>query len=86
MRELALLRRELPSGIGMCRRFNPQNPGHRLIDVPYAGAPVPPGADAVIQVEDTEKLPPGPDGKPRVKILKASKPDLDIRQIGSDIK
>jgi gephyrin len=47
---------------------------------------VPPGADAVVQVEDTEKLPPGPDGQRRVRILKAAQPGLDIRQIGSDIR
>ncbi|GBF94452.1 molybdopterin biosynthesis, partial [Raphidocelis subcapitata] len=48
------------------------------------GAAVPPGADAVIQVEDTEKIA-GADGRPRVRILKAAKPGQDIRPVGSDI-
>ncbi|KAJ9531517.1 hypothetical protein QJQ45_015012 [Haematococcus lacustris] len=74
------------------------------------GAPVPPGADAVVQVEDTQLLPPpevaqaphdpttptavtdgptggeGPQGRKRVRILKAAKPGQDIRTIGSDIQ
>lgn len=51
-----------------------------------AGAPVPPGADAVIQVEDTERLPPAREGgPPRVRIDKAAKAGQDIRAVGSDI-
>jgi gephyrin len=46
---------------------------------------VPDGADAVVQVEDTDKLP-GPDGHPRVRIKKAAKPGQDIRPVGSDIE
>lgn len=49
------------------------------------GAPVPPGADAVIQVEDTEKLA-GADGRPSVRINKAARPGQDIRPVGSDIQ
>lgn len=49
------------------------------------GAPVPAGADAVVQVEDTERLA-GADGAPRVRILKAAKPGQDIRAVGSDIE
>ena len=48
------------------------------------GAPVPLGADAVVQVEDTEAVL-GGDGHKRVNILKASVPGQDIRAIGSDI-
>lgn len=48
------------------------------------GSPVPAGADAVLQVEDTEPL--GVvDGMKRVRILKASRPGQDIRKVGSDI-
>ena len=43
------------------------------------------GADAVVQVEDTERLA-GADGAPRVRILKAAKPGQDIRAVGSDIE
>ncbi|KAI8470687.1 MAG: molybdopterin biosynthesis protein [Monoraphidium minutum] len=50
------------------------------------GAALPAGADAVVQVEDTEKLPPGEGGPPRVRILKAAKPGQDIRPVGSDIE
>ncbi|KAG2490454.1 hypothetical protein HYH03_011090 [Edaphochlamys debaryana] len=49
------------------------------------GAPVPPGADAVIQVEDTQALPPGEGEQKRVRICKAAKPGQDIRPVGSDI-
>ncbi|EFJ48728.1 hypothetical protein VOLCADRAFT_90518 [Volvox carteri f. nagariensis] len=49
------------------------------------GAPVPPGADAVVQVEDTEVAPQGPDGVRRVRINKAAKAGQDIRPVGSDI-
>ena len=36
----------------------------------HAGAPLPEGADAVVQIENTEKLPPGSDGQQRVRIVK----------------
>ncbi|GFR45630.1 hypothetical protein Agub_g7038 [Astrephomene gubernaculifera] len=51
------------------------------------GAPVPPGADAVVQVEDTEAVQPagGAAGERRVRINKAAKPGQDIRPVGSDI-
>ncbi|PNW77779.1 hypothetical protein CHLRE_10g451400v5 [Chlamydomonas reinhardtii] len=49
------------------------------------GAPVPPGADAVVQVEDTEKLPDGEGSQRRVRICKAAKAGQDIRPVGSDI-
>lgn len=58
-----------------------------------AGAPVPPGVDAVIQVEDTEVVEPGVGGagnsRPvprRVRILKPAHPGQDIRPVGSDIQ
>lgn len=35
-----------------------------------AGAPVPEGADAVVQIENTEQLPDRPDGEKRIKIVK----------------
>lgn len=53
--------------------------------VATAGAPVPPGADAVVQVEDTEKLPDGEGSQRRVRICKAAKAGQDIRPVGSDI-
>jgi gephyrin len=46
------------------------------------GAPVPSGADAVVQIEDTL---PSEDGK-TVEILKAAKPGQDIRTVGSDVQ
>eukprot|EP00029_Vermamoeba_vermiformis_P008311 TRINITY_DN3849_c0_g1_i1.p1 TRINITY_DN3849_c0_g1~~TRINITY_DN3849_c0_g1_i1.p1 ORF type:complete len:426 (-),score=130.06 TRINITY_DN3849_c0_g1_i1:558-1835(-) len=50
------------------------------------GAPVPPGANAVIQVEDTVLIKGASAELDRVRILKAaSKPNQDIRPIGSDI-
>ena len=48
----------------------------------FTGAPVPDGADAVIQVEDTERVPRASE----VTIRKAAKPGQDIRTIGSDIE
>eukprot|EP00891_Asterochloris_glomerata_P008529 jgi/Astpho2/8529/e_gw1.00125.32.1_t len=51
------------------------------------GGPVPEGADAVVQIENTEQLPPGQDGKRRVRIVKGpTRPGEDIRATGSDIK
>lgn len=50
------------------------------------GAPLPPGADAVVQIEDTEQLPAGDDGRARVRILTAApRPGADVRATGSDI-
>lgn len=46
------------------------------------GAPVPPGADAVVQVEDTEPLP----ASSEVKINVAATPGQDIRTVGSDVQ
>ena len=45
------------------------------------GAPVPEGADAVVQIEDTERVP----GAAEVTILKAAQRGQDIRTVGSDI-
>ncbi|MEI7431026.1 MAG: insulinase family protein, partial [Betaproteobacteria bacterium] len=45
------------------------------------GAPVPPGADAVIRVEDTRMLADG-----RVEISKAVKPGNDIRLLGESMR
>lgn len=47
---------------------------------------MPPGADAVVQVEDTAAAAEGEEGKKRVSILKAAKPGQDIRPVGSDIE
>lgn len=44
------------------------------------GAPLPAGADAVVQVEDTEGI-----GAHRVRILRAVAVGHDVRQVGSDI-
>jgi hypothetical protein len=41
-----------------------------LIKLVLAGAPLPDGADAVVQIENTEQLPQGPDGQRRVRIVK----------------
>ena len=37
-----------------------------------AGAPLPEGADAVVQIENTEQLPERQDGEKRIKIVKVS--------------
>jgi hypothetical protein len=52
-----------------------------------AGAPVPEGADSVVQVEDTEVVALGaqPGALKRVRILKAAVKGQDIRPVGSDI-
>jgi gephyrin len=46
------------------------------------GAPVPEGADAVIQIEDTERV----RGAAEVTVLKAATVGQDIRTVGSDIE
>lgn len=46
------------------------------------GAPVPQGADAVIQVEDTEPMP----DSGEVKINVAASAGQDIRTVGSDVQ
>eukprot|EP00088_Acartia_fossae_P059573 TRINITY_DN7082_c1_g1_i15.p1 TRINITY_DN7082_c1_g1~~TRINITY_DN7082_c1_g1_i15.p1 ORF type:complete len:648 (-),score=118.70 TRINITY_DN7082_c1_g1_i15:684-2627(-) len=51
------------------------------------GAPVPPGADAVVMVENTKLIEATSDGEEvRVEILSNPTPGLDIRPIGSDIQ
>lgn len=58
----------------------------------HTGAPVPPGADAVVQVEDTTPAAAAAaagaaeGGQKRVCINKAAKPGQDIRPVGSDIE
>ena len=51
------------------------------------GAPLPPGADAVVQVEDTKLVRATDDGHEEleIEILSLPTPGLDVRQIGSDI-
>lgn len=51
------------------------------------GAPVPPGADAVVQVEDTELLESDNNGRTekKIKIIVSPKPGQDIRPIGFDV-
>lgn len=49
------------------------------------GAPVPSGADAVVQVEDTERLP-AQNGRAQVRIGKGATPGQDIRPIGFDVQ
>lgn len=44
------------------------------------GAPIPPGADAVVMVEQTE-----PDGPDRVRILAPAEPGTNVRPAGDDI-
>ena len=55
-------------GAGQCARI-------------MTGAPVPPGADAVIRVEDTRELPDG-----RVEILRSVTPGNDIRRRGEGMR
>lgn len=52
------------------------------------GAPVPPGADAVVQVEDTTLLEEADDGETEVRVRVTTKATVgqDIRKVGSDIK
>lgn len=49
------------------------------------GGPVPEGADAVVQVEDTEQISDGAGEVKRVRILKAVSKGHDIRPVGFDI-
>lgn len=52
------------------------------------GGPVPRGADAVVQVEDTKLVKATEDGREEleVEILKAPTLNQDIRPVGNDIK
>ncbi|WVZ87537.1 hypothetical protein U9M48_034160 [Paspalum notatum var. saurae] len=50
------------------------------------GGPIPDGADAVVQVEDTEQGPGGADGSKRVRILVRTTEGQDIRNVGCDIQ
>ncbi|XP_042520449.1 molybdopterin biosynthesis protein CNX1 [Macadamia integrifolia] len=50
------------------------------------GGPIPDGADAVIQVEDTEHVKGTLDEAKRVRILKQAIQGLDIRPVGCDIE
>jgi hypothetical protein len=51
-----------------------------MIVVVDAG-PIPDGADAVVQVEDTEQVPAGADGSKRVRILVRAAEGQDIRNV-----
>ncbi|CAG5134813.1 unnamed protein product, partial [Candidula unifasciata] len=66
---------EQPVTSGICVRIN-------------TGAPVPAGADAVVQVEDTELVEASKDGSTeiQIKILTCPKVGQDIRPVGSDIE
>ena len=48
------------------------------------GAPLPPGADAVIMVEESEPLP-GADGQQRVRLRATVQPGDDVRPVGVDV-
>ena len=52
------------------------------------GAPIPPGADAVVMVENTKLVKKSPDGQEEleVEILTKVTPGQDIRPVGCDIK
>ncbi|GJN01448.1 hypothetical protein PR202_ga18715 [Eleusine coracana subsp. coracana] len=50
------------------------------------GGPIPDGADAVVQVEDTEQVPAAADGSKRVRILARAAEGQDIRNVGCDIE
>lgn len=49
------------------------------------GGPIPDGADAVIQVEDSKPIETGSAEIKRVRIMKLTSPGVDIRPVGSDI-
>ena len=50
------------------------------------GAPLPEGADAVVQVENTSREPNGPDGSQQVRInIAATRAGEDVRAVGSDV-
>jgi molybdenum cofactor synthesis domain-containing protein len=46
------------------------------------GAPVPAGADAIVMVEDTERV----DGGARVRILRTVEPGVAVRAVGDDVR
>ncbi len=48
------------------------------------GAPLPPGADAVVMVEETEPVT-GSNGGPQVHIYASTRPGADIRPVGVDV-
>ncbi len=48
------------------------------------GAPLPPGADAVVMVEESERLA-GADGAQQVRIRRAAAPGQDLRPVGADV-
>ncbi|GAV72625.1 MoCF_biosynth domain-containing protein/MoeA_N domain-containing protein/MoeA_C domain-containing protein [Cephalotus follicularis] len=50
------------------------------------GGPIPDGADAVVQVEDTEQVKHSSGESKRVKILVQARKGIDIRPVGFDIK
>lgn len=50
------------------------------------GGPIPDGADAVVQVEDTEQIESSPNVPKQVKIQVQAKPGVDIRPVGFDIE
>ncbi|KAK4741939.1 hypothetical protein SAY87_025527 [Trapa incisa] len=50
------------------------------------GGPIPDGADAVVQVEDTELVKDSSDGQKRVRILGKTSKGSDIRPVGIDIQ
>ncbi|XP_047317740.1 molybdopterin biosynthesis protein CNX1 [Impatiens glandulifera] len=50
------------------------------------GGPIPDGADAVVQVEDTEPLPTSSTESKRVKVLIQTRKGVDIRHVGCDIE
>ncbi|KQJ85115.1 hypothetical protein BRADI_5g24930v3 [Brachypodium distachyon] len=50
------------------------------------GGPIPDGADAVVQVEDTEQVAAPPDGTKRVRISVRVAEGHDIRNVGCDIE
>ncbi|XP_054264194.1 gephyrin [Macrosteles quadrilineatus] len=62
-------------GAGQCARVN-------------TGAPVPPGADCVVQVEDTKVLQESEGGTEELQIEILTPPNVgqDIREVGSDVK
>ncbi len=52
----------------------------------FTGAPVPPGADAVVMQEEAEVLPPQPDGLTEVRLSSAARAGQWVRQSGEDVQ
>ncbi|OVA02942.1 Molybdopterin binding domain [Macleaya cordata] len=59
---------------------------HGTVAYVTTGGPIPDGADAVVQVEDTEEVKDASGESKRVRILVQARQGLDIRPVGCDIE